>query len=219
MKIQETLVHLGAAAAIASACTSAPPILAQQVTGPERGPRSGVFDVSRSSTWAGALAQESPMPYRGTKAGFAVGALLPQLVLPVGLSGSSCFGSGDYLTLCRLMYVGATAVSGGIGALIGRSVGREEPPGVLANTVFGAALGAMSGFVLTLPTCSQEDDDNPAVLCDYDGFISPHTALFAAGAGGLVAYLLHGREPRGALRVTPSPFGRGIATGWSLPLE
>ena len=163
-----------------------------------------------------ALGQEAPGPYRHTLMGLATGITVVSVAVPAALGESTCFGSGDYLQLCRIVFVGATALGGGLGALVGRLVRSEEPPGPGRSIAAGSAVGALGAFLVSLPLCGQEEEGNPDLLCGYDGMIEPATVLVAAATGGMLGYLLRGNP--GGVEVSrfgpvPAPEGK---TAWTL---
>lgn len=155
--------------------------------------------------------REAAGPHPNTMIGLATGVTVASVAVPLALGASTCFGSGDYLQLCRLVFVGATAFGGGLGALVGRKVRTDGPPGRATTIIVGAALGAVSAFVVSLPLCGQEEADNPGLLCGYDGMIEPGTVLGAAVVGGIIGYLLGGgSESLGVSQFgpVPNPSGR-----------
>jgi hypothetical protein len=156
-------------------------------------------------------AKESTEPHRHTKAGLATGITVASVAVPLSLGASTCFGSGDYLRLCRIFFVGATAVGGGLGALVGRMVKTEGPPSRTTPMMVGSALGAVGSFLVSVPVCGQEEAGNPDLLCGYDGMIEPGAVVGAAVIGGILGYLLAGRSESLAmsqLGPVPAPGGR-----------
>lgn len=134
--------------------------------------------------------------------GFGAGATFGAAAMSVLITsddGQACGGSGDYLQVCRVLFVGGTVLSGGLGALIGSMMRRESPSGRVRPTLLGSAAGAMIPFLATLSSCEQEDPANPEYLCGSHGMPNPTITVAAAVAGGLVGYLLGGS--RSELRV------------------
>ncbi len=118
-------------------------------------------------------------------AGFGAGITVTAIALSLDeVLGSSCIGSGSYLTRCRVGYAAAVAVGGGLGALVGAIVKTEDPPGRAARTLFGAALGTMGVFLASNLACEQERSSNPGYLCGYDGMVSTRATLVGALVGG-----------------------------------
>lgn len=144
--------------------------------------------------------------HRRTAMGFAAGATVSTLTLSAALGWGACTGSGDYLEVCRIIYVGGTALGAGIGALIGYAIRREGSPGRAQSVLWGTTLGALGVFSLSLITCDQADDANPSLVCGTHGMPTvTNTALFAL-AGGLAAYALGAsRRDAVARRVTLTP--------------
>jgi hypothetical protein len=66
-------------------------------------------------------AVQPPGRYGRLRVGLMAGATLSALVVPASLTRrtSTCTGSGDYLKLCRAIFVGSVAVGAGLGALVG----------------------------------------------------------------------------------------------------
>ena len=164
--------------------------------------------------------QEAPGPHPHTMVGLATGITVAAVAVPLSLGASTCFGSGDYLLLCRIVFVGATAVGGGLGALVGRMVKTEGLPGRATTIMVGSALGAVGAFLVSLPVCGQEEADNPDLLCGYDGMIEPGTVVGAAVVGGVLGYLLRGSSESLAvsqLGPVPTPAGRSaLAVAFTL---
>jgi len=126
-------------------------------------------------------------------AGFGVGVTLSAIVLSLDdVLGSSCFGSGSYLRNCRVGYVTAAAVAGGLGALVGRAIRSEKPPGRTTRILFGSAVGALGAFVASTFACEQEDKSNPASFCGYDGMVATRVVVGGEVAGGVLGALLKG---------------------------
>lgn len=149
-------------------------------------------------------------PHRRTAMGFAVGATVSALTLSAALGWGACTGSGDYLEVCRIIYLGGTAVGAGIGALLGYAIGRDAPPGRAQGVLWGTTLGALGVFSLSLLACEQADDANPSLVCGTHGMPTvTNTALFALG-GGLVSFALGASWGEAAARrvtLTPGPDG------------
>lgn len=137
--------------------------------------------------------------------------------------GSSCTGSGSYLRTCRIVFVGAVVASGGIGALVGRAVRSEEPPGSGTRILVGSALGAAGAFVLSTLACEQEDTSNPEVLCGYDGMVTTRSTLGMAALGAVLGGVLGGGSAPlqvGRVGVVPRPGGSlGVEAAFRLPLS
>jgi len=177
------------------------------------------------------------------KAGFGAGAVVGALVAAGGLKGSSCTGSGAYLTLCRAIFLGAAVGGGVMGGLIGRvksdvwaplehnsgraaglttsplaseSLGRDR----LTGATLGAFWGVVGAFFISAIACEQEDHDNPGILCSYSGMIGIGPLAVAAVAGGAVGAFFG--TGYGRIEVHPTPGGAGpvpaLAVGLRLPM-
>lgn len=152
-------------------------------------------------------AQVAPPSHRRTGSGFALGATVSAVVASTVFNGNLCTGSGDYLMVCRVFYVGSVAAGAGLGALFGGASKRSEPPGRSLALLQGATIGALGVFALSLPFCrNYYEGDNPSVLCSREGMPTPlHTAAFAAG-GALMASVLSRNSAQ-------SDLGFGVAPG------
>jgi hypothetical protein len=127
----------------------------------------------------------------GLGAGVTIGAVALTGMLTSG-SGNACTGSGEYLRVCRVLFVGGTALSGALGALAGGLVRRDSPSGRVRPVLLGSSLGALVPFLASIPACGQDDRANPEVLCGVHGMTNPEITIAAAAAGGLIGYLLGG---------------------------
>ena len=130
-------------------------------------------------------------------AGFAAGVTISAAVFSLDdVLGSSCRGSGSYLAICRIGYVGAAVVSGGVGALVGSLVKTQGPRGPVTKGMVGSMLGATGAFLVSIVGCSQEDSSNPDFLCGYDGMVTTGSIVGGAVIGGVLGALV-GRESGG----------------------
>src|SRR5688572_10316188 len=67
-------------------------------------------------------AQDVMPTFRRSGTGFGTGITVSAVALAAALSsgdGNACTGSGDYLRVCRVVFLGGTALGGGAGAIIG----------------------------------------------------------------------------------------------------
>ncbi len=158
------------------------------------------------------------------RAGFAAGVTLSAIVLSLDeVLGTSCIGSGAYLTYCRGGYVGGAVVAGGLGMLVGQMVKTDEPPGRTTRVLVGTALGGGVAFLASIVACEQEDDSNPDFLCGYDGMVSTGAVVGSAAAGGIVAWLID--DSRDGLQLTSlgptlrasGELGFGMGFSWYHP--
>jgi hypothetical protein len=141
--------------------------------------------------------------------GVTASAILLSGALASG-NGNACRGSGEYLQFCRTVFVGGIALAGGVGALVGSLMKRDSPAGRAQSVFLGSAIGAVVPFLVSIPACEQEEQDNPERLCGWSGTVKPDVTIVAAVLGGLAGYLLGGRT--GGLEVTyigPRTAGEG----------
>lgn len=79
-----------------------------------------------------AVVQIPPRTYGRARAGFGAGvtatAILATAALATG-DGNACKGSGDYLGICRALFLGSTAAGGALGAVVGAVMRRDAPRG------------------------------------------------------------------------------------------
>ena len=123
--------------------------------------------------------------------GFGAGVTVGAIVMTLDdVLGSSCIGSGAYLTICRFGFVAAASIGGGLGTLVGALTKTESPPGRTTRVMVGSAIGVGSAFLVSAASCHQEDSSNPEYLCGYDGMLSAGAAVTGAAVGGLLGVLL-----------------------------
>ncbi len=177
-----------------------------------------------SVAWQPLVAQEA-LEMSGTHthklAGFAAGVTVSAVVMSLDeLVGSRCMGSGAYLRLCRVGFVGGSLVAGGVGALVGMSVRTDAPPGRTRRVFVGLALGAVGAFLASTVSCHQEDASNPKFLCGHDGMVETAPILGVAAVGGTLGALLGGRtESLKVIHLGVVPrhgkrFGLGATFAW-----
>ena len=177
-----------------------------------------------SATWSSLEAQqalEAPVTHTHKLAGFAAGVTVGAVVTSLDdLLGSSCIGSGSYLRVCQIGFVGGSLVAGGVGALVGMWVRTDAPPGLTRRVFVGSALGAVGAFLASAVSCHQEDASNPDFLCGHDGMVETAPVLGAAALGGALGALLgRGNESlqMTGLGVVPGDgnrFGLGATFSW-----
>lgn len=133
----------------------------------------------------------------GFGAGFTVTAILLTLDEVVG---SSCRGSGPYLRNCRVGFLAAASVGGGLGTLVAMLVKTDKPPGRATRVMLGSALGVSGAFLASTMGCHQEDLSNPGYLCGDDGMLSVGAAVTGAAVGSVLGALLGNGE--GSLKLS-----------------
>jgi hypothetical protein len=80
----------------------------------------------------------------------------------------------------------------------------------------GAALGAVGAFVVSIPACSQAEEDNPTILCGFSGMTRWTTVAAGASIGGLLGVVL-GSSPQGGQLSYLGPVpGADGELGWAL---
>ena len=177
-----------------------------------------------SVAWQPLAAQESletPGSHTHKLAGFAAGVTVGAVVTSLdGVLGSSCIGSGAYLRLCRVGFVGGALVAGGAGALVGMWVRTDSPPGRTTGILVGSALGAVGAFLASAASCQQEDASNPEFLCGHDGMVETAPILGGAALGGAIGALISRRTESleivevGLVRGQGKRLGMGASFAW-----
>ena len=153
----------------------------------------------------------------GFTAGVTVGAVVTSLDAVVG---NRCIGSGEYLRVCRVGFVGGALVAGGVGSLVGMLVRTAGPPGRSTRVFVGSALGAVGAFLVSTVSCHQEDASNPKFLCAHDGMVETAPVIGAAAVGGALGALLGGGTESlqvihlGAVRGRGKRLGLGVTFAW-----
>jgi hypothetical protein len=143
-------------------------------------------------------------------AGFAAGVTVGAVVMSLDeVLGSGCIGSGDYLLVCRIGFVGGSLVAGGLGALAGAVVRTDGVRRRSTRILVGSALGAGGAFLVSTVSCHQEDDSNPAFLCGFDGMVETAPILVAAAVGGTLGATIGGRAESPRLIHLAAAPGRG----------
>ena len=128
-------------------------------------------------------------------AGFGAGVTISAIVLTLDeVVGSSCRGSGPYLRNCRVGFVAAALLGGGLGTLVAMRVKTDQPPGRATRVMVGSAIGVGGAFLASTLGCHQEDPSNPTYLCGDDGMLSASAAATGAVVGGVLGALLGNRD-------------------------
>jgi hypothetical protein len=166
---------------------------ASTVAGQYSLPTSGVKALRYSGEPVLAPAPQVSAAHTHKLAGFGAGVTASAIVMSLDdVVGSSCIGSGAYLSICRLGFVAAAAIGGGVGTLVGMLVKTDQPPGRTTRILVGSSLGATGTFLASLVACQQEDRSNPESLCGHDGMVSAGAVVVGAAIGGALGAVLGG---------------------------
>ena len=149
-----------------------------------------LFMASFASAASGQTQQAAAL-HTHKLAGFGAGFTISAIVLTLDeVVGSSCRGSGPYLRNCRVGFLAAASIGGGLGTLVAMLVKTEQPPGRTTRVMLGSAVGVGGAFLASTLGCQQEDPSNPGYLCGDDGMLSVSAAVTGAVVGGALGALL-----------------------------